>query len=101
MAHVISREGTPIAIGDGLGVPIDRWQPGDTIIQRHPLRIPPATPEGEYVVYTGGYWLDNMERWIWKINRPQDRSKIHLSKVTVPCSAPQKLDHVLSENDVQ
>jgi hypothetical protein len=74
MAHVISREGTPIAIGDGLGVPIDRWQPGDTIIQRHPLRIPPATPEGEYVVYTGGYWLDSIERWRWQIEAtPVDR----------------------------
>ncbi len=74
MAHVISTDGTPIAIGDGLGVPIDQWQPGDVIVQRHPLNIPPTTPGGEYVIYTGGYWLDNMERWNWKTDSaPVDR----------------------------
>ncbi len=66
MAHLVDDEGVPVAIGDGLGVPIDQWRPGDVIVQRHPLSIPPTLSSGQYSIYTGGYWLDNMERWIFE-----------------------------------
>ncbi|MDY7077868.1 MAG: glycosyltransferase family 39 protein, partial [Chloroflexota bacterium] len=63
MAHLVGPEGAPVAVGDGLGIPVDQWQPGDVIVQRHPLQIAERTPEGEYYLQIGAYWLDTMERW--------------------------------------
>ncbi len=58
MAHVVGPDGVPIAVGDGLGVPIEQWRVGDVLVQQHPLSLPPTTAPGQYVVTTGGYWLD-------------------------------------------
>jgi hypothetical protein len=63
MLHLVGTDGVPIAVGDGLGVPVDQWQPGDVLVQRHRLLIPEGTPLGSYQLQTGAYWLDNMERW--------------------------------------
>ncbi len=64
MAHLVDGAGHPIAIGDGLGVPIESWQAGDTIVQRHLLPLPQDTPAGDYAIYVGAYWLDDLERWL-------------------------------------
>ncbi|MBN1179859.1 MAG: hypothetical protein JXD18_11635, partial [Anaerolineae bacterium] len=63
MLHLTGADGVPIAVGDGLGVPIDQWQVSDIIIQRHRLSVPEDTPAGVYQVRAGVYWLDTMERW--------------------------------------
>ena len=63
MAHLTGPGGVPIAVGDGLGVPIEQWQRGDVIAQRHRLPTTEETPPGQYVLQTGAYWLDTMERW--------------------------------------
>ena len=63
MAHLLGSDGIPITVGDGLGVPIDQWRPGDVIVQRHRLQVPEETPGGEYMLQAGAYWLDTMERW--------------------------------------
>lgn len=63
MAHLLAADGTPVAIGDGLGVPIEEWQSGDIIVQRHHLAIPQDSASGPYWLQTGAYWLDTMERW--------------------------------------
>ncbi len=63
MAHLLAADGTVVAVGDGLGVPIKAWQPGDVIVQRHRLDVPPDNASGPYWVQTGAYWLDTMERW--------------------------------------
>jgi len=66
MAHVVGSDGAPVAVGDGLGMPINQWRPGDVIVQRHRLQVPEETPEGECLLQTGAYWLDTMERWeVW------------------------------------
>ena len=62
MLHLISAEGTSVAVGDGLGVPIDQWRSGDIIINRHQLGIPTTTELGEYKLLSGAYWLDTMQR---------------------------------------
>jgi hypothetical protein len=72
MAHLLGSNGVPIAVGDGLGVPVDQWQPGDVIVQRHRLVGPEGTMAGEYQLQAGVYWLDTMERW-----------PVHLSDGTV------------------
>ncbi|MCX7681218.1 MAG: glycosyltransferase family 39 protein [Anaerolineae bacterium] len=63
MMHLLGPGGTPIAVGDGLGVPVEGWQVGDIIVQRHRLPVPANAPPGEYTPVTGIYWLDTLERW--------------------------------------
>jgi hypothetical protein len=62
MLHLTGADGVPIAVGDGLGISIDQWQPGDVIVQRHQLLAPEGTPPGSYQLQTGAYWLDTMEQ---------------------------------------
>jgi hypothetical protein len=63
MAHLLGPDGIPIAVADGLGLPVEQWQVGDVIVQSHHFTIPDDTPPGEYALYVGAYWLDTMERW--------------------------------------
>ncbi len=63
MAHALGPNGQAIAIGDGLGVPVESWRQSDVFIQRHTLALPQNAPTGTYWVQTGVYWLDNGERW--------------------------------------
>jgi len=60
MLHLSGADGLPIAVGDGLGVPVDQWAAGDLILQRHRLNIPADAPPGVYRVRTGAYWLDDL-----------------------------------------
>ena len=59
MAHLLDAQGTPVAIADGLGVPIEGWRSGDIIVQRHALEA----MGGPFTVQLGVYWLDTLERW--------------------------------------
>ncbi len=59
MLHLSESVGhPPIAVGDGLGVPLDQWQEGDIIVQRHSLAIPMEAPLGVYQLVSGAYWVD-------------------------------------------
>jgi hypothetical protein len=62
MAHLLDANGTPVAVGDGLDVPIDQWQPNDVIVQLHLFEIPPATPLGLYWIQVGAYTLPDVQR---------------------------------------
>ena len=44
MAHAMGPDGRAVAVGDGLGVPIESWQPGDVFVQRHTLTVPKDAP---------------------------------------------------------
>lgn len=63
LAHLVSEDEQTVAVGDGLGVPIEVWQIGDTIVQAHSIEIPMRTVPGAYWIETGVYRLDNMERY--------------------------------------
>jgi len=63
MAHLLAPDGRLIATSDGLGVPIENWQPGDVIIQQHTLAVPRDAPPGMYQVQTGAYTLDDLHRF--------------------------------------
>lgn len=63
MVHLVGPDGTTVAVGDGLGVTAEQWQPGDIISQRHLFSIPVDSPAGEYWLRMGAYWLDTLERW--------------------------------------
>jgi len=69
MAHALGPDGRAVAVGDGLGVPIESWQPGDVFVQRHALALPQDAPRGSYWVQTGVYWLDNGTRWLVRDGR--------------------------------
>ena len=62
MLHLVAPDGKHI-VADGLGVPIEQWQVGDVIVQRHEIKIPSDAPAGNYQLLTGAYWLDTLERW--------------------------------------
>ena len=63
MAHLVGSDGVPTAVGDGLGVPIENWQPGDLFVQEHLFSVTRDTPAGQYRPQIGAYWLNTMERW--------------------------------------
>jgi hypothetical protein len=63
MAHLVGVDGREIANGDGLGVSVENWQPGDVIVQRHTLSIPHDAPLGTYQIQTGVYTLDDLRRF--------------------------------------
>ncbi len=83
MAHVVNANSQPIAVGDGLGVPYAQLQPGDVIVQQHPLTVPADTPAGEYWLQTGAYWLDTMEK-LPVADEDADIDRILLEAVTLP-----------------
>ncbi len=63
LAHLVGPEGTGVAVGDGLGFPIEQWRTYDIIVQRHHLTIPEDVRGENYTIHIGGYWLDTLERW--------------------------------------
>jgi len=87
MAHAVGDDGTPIAVGDGLGVPIDQWQVGDVIVQKHLLNIPPTAPNGQYSITTGAYWLDSMKRWQW-VKDETTSDQLQLTKMQIKSEIP-------------
>jgi hypothetical protein len=62
MLHLSGADGAPLAVGDGLGVPVDQWRRGDIIVQLHYLPVPEGTTPDTYQVRSGAYWLDDMTR---------------------------------------
>ena len=81
MLHLAGSGSTPVVVGDGLGVPIESWQIGDVIVQRHALPLPADAPPGEYTPTTGVYWLDTMERW--KVGGAQAGDQLTLPSLVV------------------
>ncbi len=81
MAHLIGPDGTAAAVGDGLGFPIEQWQVGDFIMQRHTLTPPPDTAPGTYMIHIGAYWLDTMERWTFSHTSQKNTDIINLGPV--------------------
>jgi hypothetical protein len=70
MAHLLTPEGQVLSVADGLGVSPVVWQAGDVIVQRH--RFPGVLTRaaagdegawGDWILRTGAYWLDTMQRW--------------------------------------
>ena len=62
MAHLLEENSIPLAVGDGLGVPFDQWQPGSLILQRHHFAIPENTSATHAWLQVGAYTLEDLER---------------------------------------
>jgi hypothetical protein len=83
MAHLVGPDGVPVVVADGLGVPVQAWQPGDILVQRHRFTVPADAPAGEYTLQIGAYWLDTMERWTFQLEDGSTCDTWHLDKVTI------------------
>jgi hypothetical protein len=83
MAHLVGPDGLPVAVGDGLGVPLDQWAEGAVIVQRHPFAVSEGTPPGNYRVQTGAYWLDNLERWTWSLSTGETADHLALTHLSL------------------
>ncbi len=62
MAHLLNEAGQATVVGDGLGVPMEEWRPGDVIVQRHALTLPTETAPGTYWMQSGAYTLPDLKR---------------------------------------
>ncbi len=62
MAHLLAADGHPLAVGDGLGVPVEQWRAGDLLVQQHRLRLPGDAPPGEVWLQVGAYTLPDVVR---------------------------------------
>jgi 4-amino-4-deoxy-L-arabinose transferase-like glycosyltransferase len=60
MGHLLTPGGAVLGVSDGLAVSPVELLPGDILVQRH--RFDGVTGE-EFLLRTGAYWLDTMERW--------------------------------------
>jgi hypothetical protein len=83
MMHLAGPGGTPVVVGDGLGMPIEQWQVGDVLVQRHRLTIPADALPGEYVPTTGVYWLGTLERWRVEVNEEPAGDQVALPALVV------------------
>ena len=83
MLHLIGPGGAPVVVGDGLGVPVENWQVGDVIVQRHQLQLPADAPAGEYALYSGAYWLEPLERWLVQDQRESPTDQIELAPMEI------------------
>ncbi|MFQ6101429.1 MAG: ArnT family glycosyltransferase [Anaerolineae bacterium] len=84
IAHLLDGEGRPVAVGDGLGVPVTDWRGGDLLIQRHLLLVPEPLSPGTYWLQTGAYWLDTMERWEVEGEDKTAGDRVLLTSLEVP-----------------
>jgi len=83
MAHLLDKEGRPVAVGDGLGVPVESWQAGDVILQRHILEITPDAAPGTYWVQTGMYALADLQRFAIRSDGQLVGDRIVLARLEV------------------
>jgi 4-amino-4-deoxy-L-arabinose transferase-like glycosyltransferase len=60
--HVLNVDGTQLTQQDALNAPSWDWQPGDVIVQIHPIQIPPDTAIGAYPTIVGLYDSGSGER---------------------------------------
>jgi len=83
MLHLVNPDGSVRLVADGLGVPIEQWQMGDVIVQRHRLTLAPTAPAGQYQLLTGAYWLDTLKRWPIRSGDRTGTDMLTLSSITV------------------
>ncbi len=84
MLHLLGPDGTPLSVGDGSGVPEHQWRPGDVIVQRHRLPLPPDAPAGHYTPQTGVYTLETLERHPVSVNGQIIGDHLTLPPLTIP-----------------
>ncbi len=72
VAYLLSPDGRELATSDGLGIPIEVWQPGDVFVQRHKLSVPGSAAAGTYGLQISVCWKSTGECWIADTGRVID-----------------------------
>jgi hypothetical protein len=84
MAHLVSKEGHHVSVGDGLGIPWHELKSEDILVQQHLFPLPQDLPPGSYQFQTGAYWLDTMERWTLRNEEESTKDYIPLAELKIP-----------------
>ncbi len=80
LAHLADEDGTVVAVADGLGFTGEFWQRGDRFVERHRFAVG-GLPPGTYTLFTGAYWLDEIEPWPTAAG---GQGRLALTTVTLP-----------------
>ncbi|HEC21743.1 MAG TPA: phospholipid carrier-dependent glycosyltransferase [Chloroflexi bacterium] len=70
-AHLLAADGTPVQVGDSLGVAAEDWRSGMVLIQQHHFSISEDVAPGDYALAVGLYSLETLERF--PVSRSGDR----------------------------
>ena len=68
--HLVDAQGALVVQHDGLDSPAQFWQPGDGIVQLHPLKLPEGLTAGAYGVRVGLYDRDTLAPYPLTDGRP-------------------------------
>ena len=75
--HLLGTDGSVIGQHDGDPVggftPTSRWRPGEIIVDRHVIPLPPDLPPGEYGLRAGLYQTDPLRNLTVDPPSPDDR----------------------------
>lgn len=90
-AHLIGARGSLWGQQDGLGYPVDRWQPGDLLVQWHDIPVPVGAPPVDYTIEAGGYFRSSGQRLpVYQERGTEDRLRLGTVRLTRP-AGPQRL----------
>lgn len=87
--HVVGANGQTVAQHDAqpwleVTIPTSSWQPGEKLLDRHALALPPNLPPGEYHVQVGAYYWQTLERLPVLENGQPVNNFVDLGTVTLP-----------------
>lgn len=84
--HLLGADGSVIGQHDGDPVgsftPTSRWRPGEIIVDRHVIPLPPDLPPGEYGLRAGMYQADPLRNLTVDPATPDDR--VDIGSIAVP-----------------
>ncbi len=87
--HLLDSEGRLVAQHDAAPwweapIPTSTWRPGEQLLDRHPLNLPPDLPPGEYQLRVGVYYWETLERLPVLENGQPSGDSVELGRVTLP-----------------
>jgi hypothetical protein len=81
--HVLDAQDTIVGQDDSFGAATRMLEPGDMIVQRHPLSIKPDTPAGTYRLEVGLYNPDTLQRFTAHPSNAPPTDRLLLSTIEI------------------
>lgn len=87
--HLVGPDGQTVAQHDAqpwfdVSIPTSSWQPGEKLLDRHPLSLPPDLHPGTYHLQAGVYYWETLERLPILENGQPVNNFVDLGTVTLP-----------------
>lgn len=87
--HLVGPDGQTVAQHDGqpwwdVAMPTSTWQPGEKLLDRHTLQLPPNLPPGDYTLRAGVYYWETLERLPVLENGQPVNNFVELGTVSLP-----------------